>query len=147
MLDLIKNMAMQKLAEKMGPNNLNADATNQAAAEGSNALMETIQSAISGGDMSQLTDLFSSGGASMENNGLFQNVQSKMMEILQSKGMNAAEATSEAQSTVPDIINSLKSKFESTDAADQDFDITKLAGSLLGGNAGDMLSKAKGLFS
>jgi len=145
MLESLKRMAMQKLAEKMMGNSLNSAATQEAASEGASALMDNIKNAVSGGNMDQVKDLFSSEGQSMESNGLFQNLQNKMSEILQAKGMSTEEAQAEAQSTTPDIINGLKEKFESSDEADKDFDLGSLTG-LLGGNAGNILGKVKDLF-
>jgi len=145
MFDSLKRMAMQKLAEKMVGNALSGAATQEAAAEGSNALMDTIKGAVAGGNIGQVKDLFSSGGDSMESNGLFQNLQTKMSEILQSKGMSAEDAEAEAKSTTPDIISGLKEKFESKDEADKEFDLSSLTG-LLGGNTGNILGKVKDLF-
>jgi len=145
MFDSLKRMAMQKLAEKMAGNALSGEATQEAAAEGSNALMDTIKGAVGGGQIDQVKNLFSSGGENMESNGLFQNLQGKMTEILQAKGMSAEEATAEAKNTTPEIINGLKEKFESNDEADKDFDLSSIT-NLLGGSAGDMLGKVKDLF-
>jgi hypothetical protein len=146
MIDMLKKMAIQKLVTKMGANSLSAEATSEAASEGAGALMEKIQAAVSGGNLDQVKDLFSSAGASTEENGIFQEAQSKMASILQNKGMNAEEAQAEAGSAMPDLINSLKSKFESQDEADSAFDIGAIA-SLLGGGGGlgGMLGKVKDL--
>lgn len=147
MFDSLKRMAMQKLAEKMMGNALSGAATQEAASEGASALMDNIKGAMSGGKLDQVKDLFSSGGDSMESNGLFQNLQNQMSQILQSKGMSAEDAEAEAKNTTPDIISGLKEKFESTDEADKEFDLGSLTGLLGGGNpAGDILGKVKDLF-
>ena len=140
---------MQKMAEKMLSNSLSSDATNAAASEGAGALMETIKAKLGAGGIDEVKDLFSSGGASMEENGIFQNVQGKMQEILQSKGMSAEEAKAEAGNTVPDLVSGLRERFESKEEADKEWDfsqLTNLAGGLAGGNAADLLNKAKNLF-
>lgn len=146
MLDIIKNLAMQKLVEKMGANSLSANDTSEAASEGAGALIEKIQAAVSSGNLDHVKDLFSSGGTPTDQNGIFQEAQSKMVSILQNKGMNADEAQAEAGNAMPDLINNLKSKFESSDAADSAFDLESIA-SLLGGNggAGGLLGKMKNL--
>lgn len=149
MFENLKRMAMQKMAQKMLSNKLSEVATSEAASEGSGALMAAIQSKLGAGGLEEVKDLFSSGGQSMEENGIFQNVQSKMQEILQSKGMNAEEAQAEAKNTVPDMISGLKEKFESNAEADKEWDFSQLAnlaGGLTGGNAADLLNKAKNLF-
>ena len=149
MFENLKRMAMQKMAERMLSNSLGADATSEAANEGASALMETIQSKLGAGNLEEVKDLFSSGGASMQENGIFQNLQGKMQEILQAKGMNAEEAQAEASNSVPDIISGLREKFESKEEADKEWDfsqIANLAGGLTGGNAADLINKAKNLF-
>lgn len=145
MIDMLKRMAVQKLAEKMGANALSAAATEAAANEGAGALIGKIQAAISGGNLEQVKDLFSSGGAATEENGIFQDAKSKMAEILQEKGLSAEDAQAEAGNAMPDLINNLRSKFESNDAADSAFDIGAIGNLLGGGDAGGLLNKVKDL--
>jgi hypothetical protein len=141
MLEQLKSFAMQKLAQKMMGNSLNSAATSEAASEGANALMESLK----GGNMSQLTALFSGGADAEGGNDVINNVKSKMQEILQAKGMSAEEAETESASTAQDLVSGLKEKFQSTSEEDSAFDISNITG-LLGGNAGDLLNKAKNLF-
>lgn len=145
MLEMLKTMAIQKLAEKMGPNSLGANETQAAASEGASELISSLMKGVGSGQLSQITSLFSNDGTSTESNPIFQGLQSKLGEILQSKGMSAQEAQTEAQNTAPDLINSLKEKFMSNDDADKDFDLGNIAG-LLGGNAGGVLGQLKNLF-
>ncbi len=142
MLEQLKNLALQQLANKMGANSLGAQETSAAAEQGSNALLNILKSQIGGGKLDQITDLFSNNGNASESNGIFQELQGKMQEILQAQGMNADEAVAEAQSTTPDLIDSIKAKFESSDSQDQAFDLNNIAG-LLGGDAGNLLNKVK----
>lgn len=144
MLDQLKNLAIQKLTERMGANSLGAAETSEAASEGASSLVDTIKEKISGGQIDQVKDLFSQEGESLENNGIFQNVQGKIAEILQAKGMSAEEAQQEAKATAPDVLNGIKEKFASKEEADGAFNLESLTG-LLGGNAGDLLNKAKSL--
>lgn len=144
MIDLLKNLAVQKLQERMLGNSLGATETSEAASEGANSLINSIKEKVSGGQIDQVKDLFSQEGESLENNGIFQNVQGKIAEILQAKGMSAEEAQQEAKATAPDVLNGIKEKFASNDEADSAFSLEGLTG-LVGGNAGDLLNKAKGL--
>jgi len=144
MLDQLKNLALQKLQEKMSGNSLGATETSEAASEGAGSLIDSIKEKISGGQIDEVKDLFSQEGESLENNGIFQNVQGKIAEILQAKGMSAEEAQTEAKATAPDVLNSIKDKFTSNDEADSGFNLESLTG-LLGGNTGDLLNKAKSL--
>lgn len=145
MFDQLKQMAVQKLTEKMLNNSLGANETQEAASEGGNALMQMVQSQIAKGGMSQVQDLFSKGGDSMESNGLFQDLKGQLSGILQNKGMNAEEAEKEAASTAPDFINTLRDKFESKDEADSAFNLESIT-SMIPGNAGDAINKLKNLF-
>ncbi len=144
MLENLKQMAMQQLMSKMASNALGATETQEAATEGANGIMGIITSKIAGGNLDMVTDLFS-GGGNMENNGIFAEAKAKMVETLQSKGMSAEDATAEAANTTPDLINSLKEKFQSTDEADSAFDLGALS-NLIPGGAGGLLNTAKNLF-
>lgn len=141
MLEQLKNLAMRKLQEKMLGNSLSEGATSEAASEGVGALLESLK----GGDMSQITALL--GGAAGEGNeaGLVGNIQGKLKDILQAKGMDAAEAETESASTASDLVNGLKEKFQSTSEEDKDFDISNIT-DLLGGDAAGLLNKAKNIF-
>ena len=58
--------------------------------------------------------------------------------------MSAEEAKTEAANTTPDLINSLKDKFQSQDEADAGFNLESLT-DLIPGGAGGLLNKAKNL--
>ena len=145
MIDQLKRLAMQKLMEKMSGNSLGSSETEAAASEGSNAFMDTIKEKMAGGQMDQVKDLFANNENATESNGIFQELQGKMTQILQDKGMSPEEAKAEAEKTTPDIVNGLKDKFNSTEEADKGFDLSDIT-SLLGGNTGDILNKVKNLF-
>ena len=144
MIDLLKNLALEKLKEKMAGNSLGAEATNAAAEEGSSELISSLLEQVTGGDLSAITSLFSNDGNATADNGIAQGLIGKLSGILQGKGMSADEAQTEASSIAPDIIDSLKDKFLSSDSADSGFDISQLAGLVGGGDS--LLDKAKGLF-
>lgn len=146
MIDLLKNLALEKLKEKMLPNSLGADATQAAAESGSSELISSIMNQVKSGDLSAVTSLFSNDGNATQDNGIFQNLVGKLSGVLQNSGMNAAEAQTEASNIAPGLVEGIKEKFQSTNAADSAFDIGKI-GDLLGGEAGgSLLNKAKGLF-
>lgn len=145
MLDLLKKLAFEKLQEKMGANSLNAEATSGAAQEGASSLMEGLMETVGSGDLSSLTSLFSNDGNATADSGIVQNLQGKLTEILQNKGMDAGEAATEASNIAPDLVDSLKDKFLSSDAGDSMFSLEGLAG-LAGGDAGGLLGAAKNLF-
>lgn len=153
MFDLLKRMAMQQLMSKMASNALGATETQEAATEGANGIMDILKARVAGGKMDEVKDLFS--GGDMENNGIFAEAKAKMAETLQAKGMTAEEAETEAANTTPDVLNSLKDKFQSTDEADAGFNLDSLTDMLPSGaadllknvgGAGDLLNKAKNIF-
>jgi len=142
MFENLKQMAMQQLMSKMASNALGTSETQEAATEGANGIMDILKSKIAGGNLEQVTDLFS-GGGNVESNGIFAEAKAKMVETLQGKGMSAEDAATEAASTTPDLLNSLKEKFVSTDEADSAFDLGALA-NLIPGGVGDMLKNVGG---
>ena len=155
MFEHLKQMAMQQLMSKMASNKLGSTETQEAATEGANGIMDILTSKVAGGNLEDIKDLFS--GGSMENNSVFAEAKAKMTETLQAKGMSAQEAIAEAANTTPDVLSSLKAKFQSTAEADSAFNLEALtdlipgeAGDLLknvvGENANDLLNKAKNIF-
>ncbi len=142
MFDMLKKMAIQRLMSKMAANSLGAAATEEAAQEGASGIMDILQSKIAGGKAAEIKELFS--GGDVANNGIFAEAKAKMAETLQAKGMSAEEAEVEAANTTPDLINSLKDKFQSQDEADSAFNLDSLT-NLIPGGAGDLLNKAKNL--
>ena len=143
MFESLKKMAVQKLVEKMASNVLSGEATAAAAEQGAGSIMESIANKLGSGGLDQVQALFS--GENLESNSLFSEAKQKMVEALQNNGMSSEEATAEAENTTPDLINSLREKFQSTDEADKEFDLGNLT-SLIPGNAGDILNTAKKLF-
>ena len=142
MFDTLKRMAIQRLVTKMASNSLGAAATEAAAQEGASGIMAILQSKLAGGSAEQVKELFS--GGDLANNGIFAEAKAKMAETLQAKGMSAEEAETEAANTTPDLINSLKDKFQSQDEADAGFNLESLT-DLIPGGAGGLLNKAKNL--
>ncbi len=145
MLQQLKSLAIKKLSEKMLSNSLSSEATGAAANEGAGALIASLTEKLGAGNIDQVKDLFSNGGQTMEENGIFQEITGKLGNILQSQGMSAEEAVAEAKNTAPDLINGLKEKFTSNAAEDSAFDISQIS-NLLGGDAAGMINKVKGLF-
>ncbi len=152
MLEVLKQMAIKQLMSKMASNALGAAETQEAASEGAGGIMDILMSKVSGGQLDQVKDLFS--GGNLEESGIFAEAKAKMQETLQAKGMSAEEAQAEAANTTPDVLNSLKERFQSSDEADSAFDLNNLSNLLPGGageilknigGAGDLLNKAKNL--
>ncbi len=155
MFESLKRIAMQKLVEKMSSNSLGGEETSAAAEEGAGAMMDSIQSKLAGGNIGDVLAMFK--GENLESNGIFNEAKSKLASILESKGMSSEEAQGEAERTAPDLVASLKAKFDSNEESDSEFNLESLASlvpgdllnkaqDLLGGNAGDLLNKAKNLF-
>lgn len=92
MLEQIKKIAMQQLAEKMASNSLGQQETQNAANQGASQLINSLTEGITNGQLGQITSLFSNDGNSTQSNPLFQGLQGKMADILQNQGMAAPEA-------------------------------------------------------
>jgi hypothetical protein len=153
LMDLIKNMVMQQIAGKvMG------EASGAVAEQGAGAFVSMIQEKLTGGGIGDITSMFSGEG---DGGNMVAGFQEKLGSIMQEQGVPAEEAASQASGIAPDLFNSVKEKFASTDAADSGFDLGALAGlagggglggmldnakDALGGNAADLLGKAKDLF-
>lgn len=137
MLDIIKSLAQNALAEKFG--NIAGDTAAQSEA-GANGLMDVIQNQLGSGDLSALTGLLSGQG---NGGNILSELQNKLGGALEQNGISAAEAKEQAAQAAPDLLNTLKDKFLSQDEADSGFDIGQIAG-LLGGGGGGLLGKAAG---
>ena len=84
MLDLLKNLAVEKLKEKILPNSLGADATQAAAEEGSSELISGLMNQLKSGDLSTVTSLFSNDGNATQDNSIFQGLVGKLSGVLES---------------------------------------------------------------
>ncbi len=153
MMDLLKKMVMQQLISKV-----TGAASGAVAEQGAGVFVSMIQEKLTGGGLGDITALLSGQG---DGGNMISGFQEKLGSIMQEQGMSADEATSQATGIAPDIFNSVKEKFASTDDADAGFDLSALAGlaggaglgdviggakDLLGGDVGGLLGKAKGLF-
>ena len=99
---------------------------------------------LKSGDLSTVTSLFSNDGNATQDNSIFQGLVGKLSGVLESKGMSAQEAQTEASNIAPGLVDGIKEKFLSNEASDSGFDISKI-GDLLGSEGGGLLDKAKGL--
>ncbi len=152
-MDLLKNMVMQQIVGKM-----TGAASGAVAEQGAGAFISMIQEKLTGGGLGDITSMFSGEG---DGGNMVAGFQEKLGSIMQEQGMSAEEATTQASGIAPDVFNTVKEKFASSDAADAGFDLSALAGlaggaglggimdsakDALSGNAGDLLGKAKNLF-
>ncbi len=145
-MNLLKNMVMQQIISKV-----TGAASGAVAEQGAGAFISMIQEKVTGGGIGDITSMFSGEG---DGAGLVSGFQDKLGSIMQEQGMSAEEATSQASGIAPDIFNTVKEKFASSDEADAGFDLSALAGlaggagltDMLGGAAKDALSgKADGM--
>lgn len=150
MFDKLKQFATEQLNEKMAQNSLDINATKEAATDGADAILNSIKERLSGGadGLEQVKELFSGKIDNLDANDIFANAKEKFSSILQDKGMDAQEATSEATAKVTEMINSFKDRFDSNDDADKDFDLGNIANAVTDqlGDLGGLMDKAKGLF-
>lgn len=139
MMDQIQQIVNQ-LTEKevVGNNNISNNLAGDVAKETGSSLMEGLQNAVSGGNMSELMNMF---GGSDANSLTSNPIVKSIIESLTSKlganvGLDAGTSGSFASSIIPQILSMIMGKAKSGD-----FNITDILGSLTGGNATSMLDQ------
>jgi len=147
MIDIIKNLVTQKISESIN-NKLSGEQAAEAGEAGTSAIWETITSQVGGGNIEGIQKIFSGDDGDIASNPIFENVKEKLAGVLQNNGATAEEAQEQAQNTAPELIKSLKDKFQSSSEEDKGFDISQIAGLIGGGEGGigNALNAAKGLF-
>lgn len=151
LLSLVKENAGNDIMNNNAiPNERNDEAVETA----TQSISETFQSAIQGGNVNEVMQLFNNGGGNTSSLTLTQNMQGNLMEKLMQKfGLSNAQAGGIASSLIPMVLNKLTHK--TNDPNDGNFDVgsvlsqfglgnnNKNSGDNKGGGLGDVLG---GLF-
>jgi len=139
MIDQIQQIINQ-LTEKEVVNNQGIDSnlTSNVAKETGNSLIEGLQNAVSGGNMSELMNMFSGNDTnSLTSNPIVKNIiESLTSKLGANVGLDSSTSGSFASSIIPQILNMIMGKAKSGD-----FNITDILGSLTGGNAASILDQ------
>lgn len=126
------------------PNEKNEEAVQEA----SHSIMDTLQQAVSGGNLQDVMKLFSGNTQHIENNPVLQQASGNLAERLQNKfGLNQQQAAGVADNLVPDVMSKLAQK--TADPSDNSFNVQSIFNQLSGGKTAGfdvqgLVSKFKG---
>lgn len=139
MNDQIQQIVSQLTEKEVGTNaNISNELAGNVAKETGNSLMEGLQNAVSGGNMSELMNLFSGSDVnSLTSNPVVKNIiESLTSKLGTNVGLDAGTSGSFASTIIPQILSMVMGKAKSGD-----FNIGDILGSLTGGNATSMLDQ------
>ena len=139
MNDQIQQIVSQLTEKEVGTNaNISNELAGNVAKETGNSLMEGLQNAVSGGNMSELMNLFSGSDVnSLTSNPVVKNIiESLTSKLGTNVGLDAGTSGSFASNIIPQILSMVMGKAKSGD-----FNIGDILGSLTGGNATSMLDQ------
>lgn len=135
MIENLINLVREHAGNAIVTNPVIPDEHNDAAIKvTSNGIEDVLKSQLAGGNMNQLTSLFSSGNGLSSNPIIGNIIQSVAGNLMQKFGISSAQAGSIANSLIPDVMNSLVNK--TNDPNDKSFTMEGIVGSLTGGNPG-----------
>lgn len=139
LLSLVKENAGNDIIN----NNAIPDERNDEAVEvATQSISETFQSAIQGGNVNEVMQLFNNESNNTSSLALTQNMQGNLMEKLMQKfGLSNAQAGGIASSLIPIVLNKLTHK--TNDPNDSSFDLSSILSHFSGGNfdVGSILSQ------
>ena len=144
MLDDLINLVKQHAGDAIVNNPAIPDQHNDAAISATaSSIMDTLKSHISGGNLESVMQMFQSGSANSTINSL---IHSNVVSNLMSKfGIDQTQASSVAQSVVPNVMNSLVS--QTNDPNNSTFSLQSVMGALGGGQAAEgILGKISSFF-
>lgn len=133
MIDQIKEVIQQFTTQEVGSNEqIPNDLAGKVASETGSSFIDGIKSAVSGGNLGDLTSLFSNADTnSLTSNPVVKNITESLGSKLNSNvGLDASAAGGFANTIVPKVISLISEKVKSGD-----FNISEIFASLTGGNA------------
>ena len=139
MIDQIQQIVNQLTEKEVGGNaSISNELAGNVAKETGNSLMEGLQSAVSGGNMGELMNMFSGADAnSLTSNPIVKNIiESLTSKLGNNIGLDAGTAGGFASGIIPQILSMVLGKAKSGE-----FNISDILGSLTGGNGASMLDQ------
>ena len=139
MNDQIQQIVSQLTEKEVGTNaNISNELAGNVAKETGNSLMEGLQNAVSGGNISELMNMFSGSDTnSLTSNPVVKNIiESLTSKLGTNVGLDAGTSGSFASNIIPQILSMVTGK-----AKNGDFNISDILGSLAGGSATSMLDQ------
>ncbi|TDH26249.1 hypothetical protein EXU57_12230 [Segetibacter sp. 3557_3] len=129
--DLVKHYAGEPIINNSDiPNERNEEVVEEA----SSSIFKGLKDAVSGGNVSDLTDLLKGGDQDISQAPLTQNIQGGFIESLTKKfGLDHGKASQIAASLIPVVMKKFASR--TNDPADNHFDLTKMITGFTGGES------------
>ena len=138
MIEQIKQIIEQVSAQEGSAKGLGSDVTSAVTKETGESILSGLKSALTGGNISQLTDLFQGNVGGLTSNPVVMGMIANLVSSLTGKlGLDQAVSQNFAGSVIPKVMETLVSKAQ--DGKESGFQMTDLIASLSGG------SDAKGL--
>lgn len=145
MLENLFNLVKENAGSAIINNPAIPNEKNDAAiSEATTGIMDHLKSAMSGGGLSSITEMFS--GGDVKNNPMITSMSSGVAQKLMSKfGISSEQASGVVSNLVPNVMSSLVKK--TNDPNDKSFDLQGIIGSLSGGEGlSGVLGGLKNLF-
>lgn len=134
MIDKLQQIIQQVTNQEVGDNvNISKELAGNVAQETGSTLMDGLKSAVSNGNIGELTSIFSGSGeqSSITSNPLVQNIVSSLTSKLGSNvGLDSSTAGGFASAIIPKLISVITDKVKSGD-----IDVTALLSSFTSGNS------------
>ena len=142
--ELVKHYAGEPIINNPAiPNERNEEAVHEA----SSSILDGLKKAVSGGDLSGLTSMFSAGEDDVAHSPVAKDIQGGFVENMMHKfGLDQGQASNMAGTLIPAVLKKLVSKTK--DPSNNNFDLSKMLEGLSGGATGEdgLVGKVKGFF-
>jgi uncharacterized protein YidB (DUF937 family) len=142
LINLVKEHAGDAIINNPAVPNEKNDAAIEATA---GSIFDSLKSQLSGGGgMDMITNLFNGDAPASASPAASGIASDAISGLVKKVGIPEGAAAGIVSQLLPKVMDSLKSK--TNDPNDKSFDLQGILGSLAGGDAGNLLNKAKGLF-
>ncbi len=143
MIDQIKQIIEQVSAQEGSAKGLGTDLTSAVTKETGDSILSGLKGALTGGNISQLTDLFQGNVSGLTSNPVVMGIIANLVSSLTGKlGIDQAVSQNFAGSVVPKVMETLVSKVQG--GKESGFQMTDLIASLSGDGAKGLLESLGG---
>lgn len=143
MIDQIKQIIEQVSAQEGSGKGLGTDLTSAVTKETGDSILSGLKGALTGGNISQLTDLFQGNVSGLTSNPVVMGIIANLVSSLTGKlGIDQAVSQNFAGSVVPKVMETLVSKVQG--GKESGFQMTDLIASLSGDGAKGLLESLGG---
>lgn len=145
MFDQLKSLVQEYAGDAIVTNPaIPNERNNEAVDLASNSIVDELKKLVSGGNISQVQNLFNNEEQAVADAPVTQNIKSNFIEnLIQKFSLDHSKAAQIASSLIPMVMAKFVKK--TNDPTDNSFDLSSILGSLAGGgNVGDLLGKLTG---